>query len=239
MAQPGPRGSRPDEQLSAVDAPADPPADAPADPPADAPADPPAGDPADVPAAPGPKLSPAESRALKFTARNMVWSLLPLTVLVLVMVGWIALRQPDNPVHPVEISTAEYLAAQRAAYPLLVPQGLDPGWMPTSVRTDAGNATTPGDPVTLQIGWYTPEGEYAGYVISDDAAVGGLTGVLHDATPHGTVQVGGQTWQRLTTLRGETALTRTEGTATLLVTGSASEEELETLAGAVGPYRAP
>ncbi|MCU1605599.1 MAG: uncharacterized protein JWP46_2064 [Modestobacter sp.] len=222
MAETGPHGHRPDEQ--------DPPVDVPAVPPAPAGAASPAG---------RSKLSPAEARALKFTARNMVWSLLPLTVLILAMVWWTQLRQPDDPVHAVEIGTSVYLASQRAGYPLLVPQGLSREWQPTSVRTDAGAATEPGDPVTLQIGWYTPGGEYAGYVISDDAGAGALTDVLDHATADGTVQVDGQTWQRSTTERGETALTRTAGTATLLVTGSASEKELETLAAAAVPYRAP
>jgi hypothetical protein len=219
MAQPGPRSSRPDEQHPPVV--------------------PPAAEAGAAPSAGSQKLSPAEVRALKFTARNMVWSLLPLTVLILVMVWWTQLRQPDESVRPVQIDSSVFLASQRADYPLLVPQGLSAGWQPTSVRTDAGAASNPGDPVTLQIGWYTPEGEYAGYVVSDDAEVDALTDVLDDATAEGTAQVDGVPWQRLTTGRGETALTRTEGTATLLVTGSASEQELETLAGAVGPYRAP
>jgi Protein of unknown function (DUF4245) len=156
-----------------------------------------------------------------------------------VMVWWTQLRQPDDPVHPVEIASSEYLASQRADYPLLVPQGLSGAWQPTSVRTDAGRAGSPGDPVTLQIGWYTPEGKYAGYVISDDAGNPALTDVLKGATAAGTATVGGEPWQRSTTRRGETALTRAEGKVTVLVTGSASEQELETLAGSVGPYRAP
>jgi hypothetical protein len=104
------------------------------------------------------------------------------------------------------------------------------------VRTNAGSAST-GDPVTLQIGWLTPAEEFAEYVISDDQEATALTEVLEDATDDGTEQVDGETWQRLTTERGETALTRTEGTATLVVTGSASHDELQTLAGAVEPYR--
>ena len=46
----------------------------------------------------------------------------------------------------------------------------------------------------------------------------------------------GATWQQLATVRGETVLTRAEGTATLLVTGSASDDELATLAGSLEPY---
>jgi hypothetical protein len=227
MAETGPHGNRPDDQDPPVDVPA---ASVVTAPDAERGAASPAG---------RSKLSPAEVRALKFTARNMVWSLLPLTVLILVMVWWTQLRQPDDPVHAVEIDSSVFLASQRADYPLVVPQGLSGEWQPTSVRTDAGAATEPGTPVTLQIGWYTPAGEYAGYVISDDAGADALTDVLDDATEDGTVQVDGQAWQRSTTQRGETALTRAEGAATLLVTGSASEEELETLAAAAVAYHAP
>lgn len=154
------------------------------------------------------------------------------------MVWWTQLRQPGQVVRPVQIDNAVYLASQRASYPLVLPQGLPPGWQPTSVRTDAGAATAPGAPVTLQIGWYTPAGQYAGYVVSDNPRAAALTDVLARAVPRGVQPVAGVPWQRLTTARGETALTRTDGAATLLVTGSASEPELETLAGAVGPYRA-
>lgn len=183
--------------------------------------------------------SPAESRLAKFTMANMLRSLLPLTAIMLVVVGVTALRQnPEDPVRDVDPGPSIALAAERAGYPLLVPQGLPEGWRTTSVRTDAVDGA-PGDPVTLEIGWFTPAEEYAGYVISDGDDVDPLDDVLDDATDDGTTRVGGVTWDRRTTERGETALVRTEGTATLLVTGSAPDEELEALAGAVAPYRAP
>jgi hypothetical protein len=103
------------------------------------------------------------------------------------------------------------------------------------VRTNAGQVSA-GAPVTLQIGWYTAGKEFAEYVVSDDPAAGALTDVLRGATAEGTEQVAGTAWQRLATERGETALTRAEGTATLVVTGSASHDELATLAGSLQPY---
>lgn len=215
MTEPGPRGHRPDEQpaTAATVGPASP----------------------EGP----PPLSPADIRAAKFTTANMVRSLVPLTALILVIVGVTALRQnPEDPVREVETGPSIALAAERAGYPLLVPQGLPDQWRPTSVRTDAVDGA-PGDPVTLEIGWYTPEKEYAGYVISDGQEVAPLDDVLEDSTEAGTADVDGVAWERRTTERGETALTRTEGDAVLLVTGSAPDEELETLAAAVSPYRAP
>jgi hypothetical protein len=165
----------------------------------------------------------------------MVRSLLPLVLLCLVIVGFTALRQnPQDPVREVSIDASVSLAAERAGYPVLFPQALPEGWRPTSVRTDAG-AAGEGDRITLQVGWYTPGEEYAGYVISDDAGAPALTDVLEGATGDGTAQVGGEAWQRLTSARGETVLTRSVGEATLLVTGSATDEELQTLAAAVRP----
>jgi hypothetical protein len=191
---------------------------------------PPQAEPTEVPA------SPAVERLQRFTAANMIRSLLPLVLGCLLVVGITAIRQnPDDPVKEVDTSSAERAVSQLASYQLLVPRGLSDGWRPTSVRTDAGQASA-GDPVSLQIGWLTPAEEFAEYVVSDDREATALTDVLDDATEDGTEQVGGDTWQRLTTPRGETALTRSEGAATLLVTGSASDGELETLAGSLQPY---
>ena len=185
------------------------------------------------PEAPAP---PAVERLQKFTAGNMVRSLLPLVLGCLVVVGITSLRQnPEDPVREVQTGSAERAVSELASYQLLVPRGLSDDWRPTSVRTDAGSASA-GDPVTLQIGWYTPGEEFAEYVVSDDAETPALTDVLEHATQAGSAQVGGDSWQRLTTERGETALIRTEGTATLLVTGSAADDELQTLAGSLQPY---
>ena len=186
-----------------------------------------------------PEEAPAPAtveRLQRFTAANMIRSLVPLVLGCLLVVGITAVRQnPDDPVREVDTSSAQRAVSQVASYQLLVPRGLSDDWRPTSVRTDAGQAQ-PGDPVTLQIGWLTPAEEYAGYVTSDDPEAAALTDVLDDATPDGTEQIDGAEWQRLTTRRGETALTRAEGTATLLITGSADDTELQTLAGSLQPY---
>jgi Protein of unknown function (DUF4245) len=190
---------------------------------------------------PTPEGAPAPSsaieRANRLSAANMLRSLLPLVVIVLAIVGWQAFRQgPDeNPVKPIDPSSTVQLAASRAGYPVPVPTGLPDGYRPTSARTDAGNAGE-GDPVTLQIGYVTPSDQYAGFVVSDDPAADPLTAVLTGAHDAGTVDVGGQTWTRSTTERGETALSRTDAGVTVLVTGSAPEGELETVAGSVRPY---
>jgi hypothetical protein len=60
--------------------------------------------------------------------------------------------------------------------------------------------------------------------------------VLDGAEEQGTVDVGGQTWTRSTTEKDETALSRESDGVVVVVTGSASDEELETVAASVEPY---
>ena len=181
--------------------------------------------------------SSAMVRAAKLNAGNMVRSLLPLVVICLVLVGWAALRQnPEDPVREVDPTSSVRTSAERADYQLLVPTGLPDGYRPTSARTDAGGAAD-GEPVTLEIGWLTPEQEFAGFVISDDAGADPLRRVLDDSEEQGTESIGGRSWTRQTTADGETALVLETGDATVLVFGSAPDDELTEVAAAVSPYR--
>jgi hypothetical protein len=172
------------------------------------------------------------------SAANMIRSLLPLVVVCLLAVGWIAFRQGDpDPVRPIDPTSTVQLAAARASYAVQVPAELPDGYRPTSARTDAGGAAD-GAPVTLEIGYVTPSTEFAGYVTSDDPDADPLTAVLDGAQAEGSVELAGEEWTRSTTGRGETALSREEDGVTLLVTGSAPDEELETVAAAVAPVSA-
>jgi hypothetical protein len=188
-------------------------------------------------APPAPAVNPAVERANRLSAANMVRSLLPLVVICLVIVAWTSLRQTadENPVREVDPSSTVQLAAARASYQILLPQGLDEGYRPTSARTDAGDAGE-GDPVSLQIGYVTPEEEFAAFVVSDDRRADPVAAVLDGADARGTVDVGGREWTRSTTERGETALSREDAGVLVVVSGSATEEELETVAAAVAPY---
>lgn len=175
-------------------------------------------------------------RAARMSAANMLRSLGPLVLLCLVIVAFTNLRdKPDERVQTVDPSSTVHLAAARAGYPVQAPAGLARGYLVTSARTNAGNAQ-PGGPVTLEIGYLTPRKQYAGFVESDDPRAQPVHDVLDGATPQGSVDIAGLAWTRSTTKRGETALSRTVGTVTLLVSGSAVEKELETVAGAVRPY---
>jgi hypothetical protein len=177
-------------------------------------------------------------RANRLNVSNMLRSLLPLVLICLALVAWANFRQSkdtSDPVREVDPSNSVQLAAARASYDLLVPQGLDEDFRPTSARTDAGNAGE-GDAVTLEIGYLTPGEEFAGFVVSDDPRAEPVAAVLGSADEQGSVDVDGEVWTRSITERGETALSREDGGAIVVVTGSASDEELETVAAAVEPY---
>jgi hypothetical protein len=174
-------------------------------------------------------------RAARMNAANMLRSILPLVLICLGIVWFTALRQsPDERMQTVDPSTTISLAAARAHYPVQAPTGLT-GYRATSARTNAGNAT-PGSPVTLEIGYLTPKNEYAGFVESDDPGASEVHAVMDGATQKGTVDIGGTTWTRSTTQRGETALSRRVGSVTLVVSGSASDAELTQVAGSVRPH---
>ena len=188
------------------------------------------------PGSPQEELPPpvsAVERANRMSAANMLRSLAPLVVICLAVVGWLAfLRQDaDDPVRPIDPQPSIGRAAEYAGYPLEAPADLPEDYRPTDIDVTG----TPGTAVTLRIDYVTPSDEYAGFVTSDDPDAPEVDDVLAGAETGGTVEIGGQEWTRSTTQRGETALSREDGGVTVLVTGSGSEDELETVAAAVGP----
>lgn len=184
-----------------------------------------------------PPASPAMVRAAKLNAANILRSLLPLVLICVALVAWSAFRQSSvDPVTEVDPSSSVRVSAERADYQVLAPSGLPDGYRPTSARTTASTAED-GEPVTLEIGYVTPGEEFAGFVVSDDPDADPLRAVLDGAEGGEEVTIAGERWTRATTARGETALTRAAGEATVLVFGSAADEELAEVAGSLEPYR--
>ena len=190
----------------------------------------------DAASAPSTVVNPAVERANRLNAANILRSMVPLVLICLAIVWWTNLRQSgDVGVRTVDPTSTVQLAAARASYPLLVPTGLAEDYLVTSARTDAGNAGE-GDPVTLELGFLTPAQEYVGFVVSDDPRAEPLAAVLGGAEEQGTADVDGETWTRATTENDETALSREADGVIVVVTGSASDEELAAVAAAVEPY---
>ncbi|MGY1773615.1 DUF4245 domain-containing protein [Blastococcus sp. SYSU D00813] len=196
------------------------------------------GPPEQQPSAPEEELPPPTSaveRANRMSAANMLRSLAPLVVICLAIVGWLAFLRDDagtDPVREVDPSSTVRTAAEYAAFPLEAPADLPEGYRATDTDFEGDG---PGERVTLGIDYSTPSEDYALFVTSDDPEAEAVGDVLDGAEPDGTVDIGGREWTRSTTERGETALSRQAGEATVLVTGDASDEELETLAASVGP----
>ena len=175
-------------------------------------------------------------RAAKLNAGNMIRSLLPVLLICVALVAWAGFRQSSvDPVLEVDPGNSVRVSAERADYQVLAPTGLPDGYRPTSARTTAAGAEE-GGPVTLEIGYLTPEEEFAGFVISDDREADPLRQVLDGAEEEAQVDIAGNSWTRSTTTRGETALTHETGGATVLVFGSAADDELVEVAASLRPY---
>ncbi|HEU5034177.1 MAG TPA: DUF4245 domain-containing protein [Mycobacteriales bacterium] len=117
---------------------------------------------------------------------------------------------------------------QVAHTPALVPARLPSQW-----RANGADLTlSKQHGAHLHIGWGLPDDRYAGLDETDGDPATLLQQVLghRGLAVTGTREVGGAQWQVRRSQRGETALTRTAGAVTVVVTGSASEAQLDLLA---------
>jgi hypothetical protein len=160
----------------------------------------------------------------------------------LVIVGLVLLLTPnrdDNAVHTVPY-TGELSGLQVVApYAVQAPEGLPAKWYATSSRL-SGKA---GGPIAWHLGFYTPLKQYAALEESNETA-GGQGGFIDRMTsqgrPDGSVQIAGATWNK--TLRkdkNQRSLVRSLPGVTLVVSGTASYDELAVLAGSLKAHPKP
>lgn len=156
----------------------------------------------------------------------------------LVVVGFVLLVTPRrNPNAMPQVNYQADLNGLVAIAPFTVqaPQGLDPKWYPTSSRLN-GRAN---GPVGWHLGYYTPAKQYAALEESDerpDGSGGFVSRMTSQGRPDGSLQVAGAAWDK--TFRkdkNQRSLVRRLPGVTLIVTGTASYEELATLAGSLRP----
>lgn len=158
-------------------------------------------------------------------------------VAVLLFVG--PARSLVLPTHTKAVQTVSYTSEVRAAGRLTgaavpAPSGLPDTWQATSARVDGGA----GVPVTLHIGFVTPKQQYAALEESNGASyefLRDLLGKTGARLTEGVAGVGGLSWQVRHDAKGQLALTRVAGKLTIVVTGSASQAELERLAASLRP----
>jgi hypothetical protein len=122
-----------------------------------------------------------------------------------------------------------------APYQVLAPEGLSPKWYPTSTRLTG----RPGSPVSWHLGLNTPSDEYAALEESNETPDGAghfVDRMTSQGRPDGTAQIAGATWAR--TFRADKkqrSLVRRLPGVTVVLTGTASYEELAVLAGSLKP----
>jgi hypothetical protein len=154
-------------------------------------------------------------------------ALIPLLVIVglLVIFTW-PKGQVSDGVHMVDTSGPIATARQQAGFAMLAPAGLSSDWRATSTElVPAG----PGGAGTFRIGYVSPKGQYAEFLEGNDApdAVSAQYGPL---SVDGTTTIAGAVWQQYETENSRRLFRRTVGKVTVIVTGSASQTELEQLA---------
>lgn len=173
-------------------------------------------------------LTASERNRLRNPA-NLWRALIPLVVLVAALAIFAWPRATGDGVHVVDLAGPLAAARQQAGFPILAPAGLDAQWRPTSTDFTAPVASTP---ASFRVGYVTPTGQYAEFLESNDApdAVTSLYGPLTSDLP---VAVNGTNWTGFRTTRDRELLSHSIGTVTVVVTGSAPEQELTQLAAAL------
>jgi len=188
--------------------------------------DAPAGDPAralDVVHPPRP--------AKTFTDMARSLGLMAVVIAVLLLIGPArTLVFPGSAKLPPVDYTHQVTAFKEVAGIVLAPSDLPSGWRANAATFDSGRGRA-----HLHIGFATPGARFAGLDESNGPAAELVRQVLgpRGARVTGTTTIAGETWELRRSQRGEQALTWTTGPLTLVVTGSASDAQLRTLAGSL------
>lgn len=167
------------------------------------------------------------------TASDMVRSMLVVGAVTLAVLVVGASRQMlfpsgDNAARVRVVDYSNEVAAARRLAPgeMLTPTGLPPRWRATSARLNPH-----GSAVDLHLGFVTPAEKYAELEESTgDAAPFIVASLDKGSQVQGETRIGGARWEQRRTAKGELALLRTSGRATIIVTGNAPAEELRALA---------
>lgn len=173
------------------------------------------------------------ARRANQTTFNLVLALLASLGIVLFLV--VVVIRPDMQPRTVDFAQIGAEAQSSVEQPLAVPD-LSDSWSANRAELVAD----PADGVTRwEIGFLTPGGEYIGLVQGLDANESWLADQVRSARPDGTERIGGFTWQaydrRDVADPGnlEYALVTTTDGSTIVLGGTASDEEFAALAAAV------
>ena len=174
------------------------------------------------------------------TTRDLVLSLLPLAVVVLLVAGLGGMcsfspagpRTDPNAVPTVDASAELARAARSVDFAVREPR-LPDGWRANSFGLRPVGDDAAG-PRAVRVGWLLPAGGYLRLSQSNATEVELVRLETGQRRPvaTGAVDVNGVTWVRYPSVRDETAWVADVSGVRLLVTGSAPEQDMRTLAAA-------
>jgi hypothetical protein len=170
----------------------------------------------------------AVKRVIK-TPRDMVLSL---GVILLAIGVFMALtpRRHYDAVRVVDYGSALRDARAVAPYHVRAPEGLSAQWRATSVRYDGDVEGA----AQWHLGFVSPRDQYVGLEQTDGTARDFIYSLSNRGLADGATLVNGVVWDRyLRESRDVRSLARTDGGVTVLVTGTASYEELTEFAAAL------
>ena len=159
--------------------------------------------------------------------------------LLVVLAIYLVMPRSDEEVLPtVDYSSQLWALRNDAPYTVHAPEGLPPGWRPTSSRLNGLNSGGK-KPVAWHLGFVAPSDEYAAVEPSNEKADQYVPRMANSSKAVGTQTVNGVAWTKYNN-KGKKAnsLARTlpDGVS-LVVTGTASYEELAVLAGSLKPQQ--
>lgn len=156
----------------------------------------------------------------------------------LVALIWLLVVLPNGQARP-GVDVAGEAARLRAAapYQTYLPRSLPAGWQATDSRI---TGTRTGGPVAWHLGCRTARGGYAALEESDENPAAFVPRMANRDRPVGTLQVAGAAWERYYRPdKKQYSLARRLPGVTLVVTGTASYDELAALAAALRPQPTP
>ncbi|WP_243712912.1 DUF4245 domain-containing protein [Actinomadura sp. 6K520] len=157
--------------------------------------------------------------------------------LVLVLAIYAVTPRSDEQILPtVDYSAQLWAMSNDAPFTVYAPEGLSERWRPTSSRLH-GLGKGGDEPVAWHLGFVTPGDEYAALEQSNEKASEYIPRMTNSSVPIGTHQVGGDVWNkyhRKDKKANSLARTLPDGTS-LVVTGTATYEELAVLAASLKP----
>ncbi|GAB3687279.1 DUF4245 domain-containing protein [Nocardiopsis oceani] len=156
------------------------------------------------------------------TFKNYAISL-GIVVGILLLMAFVVSTRSDENIPSVEYRPDVEVLRDAADYPVVAPEGLPEGWVPTSSTLDVTG------PTEWSLGFATPEDSHAMLTQSDGEPEGVVADRAQDADPVGMVLVAGEEWEHL---EGEdwSLIVLREEDRTLVISGSTTLDEFAVLA---------